>query len=150
MVAATVLTCLFIVPATQVMRRSQAMGRELELRQELSTRCASLLEQEIAALDRRFRRVDRRRTLNYERQRLRYVVQSTDAASAGGIPGRVMCVSVMIWHDENRNGTLDTTERSAVLVTRHVNSTIRELVTSFDREATRTSPLIARSGVTPC
>ena len=123
-ISASVLVALLIVPSVRLTIQAQENSRRLELRNELSVRCASLLEEEIAAVQRSFRSRTRQRRIRYDGTDFRCVIRSSDAANNGGVPSRIMCISVLLWHDENRNGTLDISEQSAFLLTRITAPTV--------------------------
>ena len=123
-IAASVLVGILIVPSVKISAQVQESCRRLEMRNELALRCASVLEEEIAYLQQSFKSRSRQQLIRYEGRDLRCVIQSSDAAVDGGLPSRIICVSVLLWHDENHNGSLDSSEQSMFLLTRVVAPTI--------------------------
>ncbi len=117
-VAASVLTAIVMVPSMNIMRRSQSVIVATQLRQEMATTASSIVEQQMADVAVRFRSRKTSGKKLIGNDLVRYSVVRSDQSALGGIPGRLMGISVTVWHDENRNRRVDTDESKYNLFTK--------------------------------
>lgn len=117
-VAASLVTAMVIVPSVNIMRRSMDVNNRVLLREEMTTRCGSLLEQQMADVSASFRSRKYNGRMNVFSEQLGYQVIQSDQSDFGGIPGQLMGISVTVWHDANRNRRLNSKETKYSLYTK--------------------------------
>lgn len=111
-VAACALTAMLLVPSMAVMRDSISLHQTLQMRQELLARCQSLLEEELWELSIGKAPDTHTGQIKVDDRVMAFTVTSSDKATLGGIPGRLIAVTVSAWDDQNRNRRLDKNEKN--------------------------------------
>ena len=113
LVAASVLLAVALVPALGLIRDSVEVSRQMDTRNLLTTFCVSKLEQHLALTSAAWDTTTVTGTLAAEGYaNLRFRVDRSDAALDGGIPDRLMAITVTVWDDADGNAALDSGERS--------------------------------------
>lgn len=114
-VAACVLTAMLLVPSMAVMRDSIGLHKKIQVRQQLLSRCQSFLEEELWELSAGRAPDAKVGRIKIDGSQLGYSVVSSDKAALGGIPGKLIGVSVSVWDDQIRNQRLDKGENHVSL-----------------------------------
>ena len=119
LVMAASLTALAIVPALSLMRDSIEQGTSIDTQNMIATLCMSKLEEHLALAAATF--TETNTTGDFSREgygRLKYTVNSSTAAKAGGIPDQLMAISVTVWSDADNDTQQDIDESSLTLATK--------------------------------
>lgn len=118
-VAAASVLAITLAPATQIMRRAMIVNAELEQNNALATLGASKLEETMAKTCASWDITSLTGDFSADGVSLaRFEVTRSEDASAGGIPGRLMAISVVVWMDTNRDGIRDSQERQVRYATK--------------------------------
>lgn len=117
-VAGLSITSVLLVP-TAGMFRTVVTGQKRQLiRNELLTEARSRIAESSMEVRTRFRGFRRAgRIAGLSERDVRYETLATDNAASGGVKGRMMAISTVLWYDENRNRRVDDTEVSVDLWT---------------------------------
>ena len=119
LLVATTLIALALVPALRLFRDSMQVTRDWESHNEISTFCASLLEQHVARANADWKSTVVRGDLTrYGHADLNYQVVQSDASAAGGVPDALMAITATVWQDANGNNAMDSGEPAASYATK--------------------------------
>jgi type II secretory pathway pseudopilin PulG len=129
LIAATTIIAIALVPALKATRSSLMNLEHLERNEQLVALCTSMLEREMAATAASWDLSARSGVAPASIPDVRFLVNKSDEASAGGIPGELAVVDVIVWHDTDRGGDLDSDEPRSRLSTKLAK------VTSYEYEA---------------
>jgi Tfp pilus assembly protein PilE len=111
LVAATVVLAICLVPATKYLADSMTLRRHLEQERVLVMLAIQTIEEQMAVINGGFTTTQETDTFASQGlPEMAYEIIRTDAASAGGVPGLLMAITVRVWHDENRNLLRDSNE----------------------------------------
>ena len=111
LILATSLTALALVPALRMIRQGMKISGELETRQLTSTYCVSKLEQHLCIAAAAWDVTTITGTFAADgNSGIRYRIVTSDAAIDGGIPDRLMSVSVVVWEDSDNDSVVDDDE----------------------------------------
>jgi len=108
-----------LVPALRLMRRTLEYSRDIETRNAMVMYCTSKLDEHLVLASATWAAGPV--AGNFAAQgspELRYTVTRSDATTAGGIPDRLMAITVTVWHDANGNGSRDGNESAVALASK--------------------------------
>ena len=110
-VAAAILATMVVAPTMQLLVRSHAVSERLNVEGVLENCCNSMINEQMVRQRSAFTSGETSGVLDVPgHPAIRYrVLASTDAAD-GGIPDRLMTLSVEVWEDANRNQQRDDRE----------------------------------------
>ncbi|HBE72083.1 MAG TPA: hypothetical protein DDW52_28430 [Planctomycetaceae bacterium] len=130
LIAASTIVAIALVPALRLMRGNLLNLENLEINEQLVALCTSKLEAELATTSASWDLASHSGMIGPEFPGIRYRIDKSDSASAGGIPGQLAVVDVIVWHDADGGNDLDSGESSARLSTKLAK------VISYEYEAT--------------
>jgi hypothetical protein len=129
LMAGTVLAVV-LVPALAAMKRGLTLARDIEVAQLTTTLCVSKMEEQLGLTAHAFASATTTGTFAADGySTFRYSAARSDAAVAGGIPDRLMAISVTVWQDDNGNGALNAGEISTSLTTKVAKMAIYQSAT---------------------
>jgi len=97
-----------LVPALRLMRDSMIVSREIEANGLVETYCVGKLEQQLAlAAGTWTTGIDQGDFAGDGQSQLRFVAVRADDSASGGIPNRLMAVTVSVWYDRDGNLAID-------------------------------------------
>lgn len=129
LMAGTVLAVV-LVPALEVMRRSLAMARDVETVQMTTTLCVSKMEEQLSLAAYGFTSATTSGNFSADGySTIRFTATRSDTALSGGIPDRLMAITVTVWQDTNGNSALNTGEISTSLTTKVAKMAIYQSAT---------------------
>ena len=117
-IGASLVTAMVLVPSVNIMRQSMDINERIQLRQEMVTYCTNVVEMELA--DILISPVNKTSSgvINLGQKVVRSSATRSDTPQLGGIPGRLLAVSVTVWHDANDNKRMDRNESKFSLFTK--------------------------------
>lgn len=131
LVAATTIITIALVPALRLTRDGITQMQGLELAEMRVSLCASKLEEELSKTAALWQLQNSTGSFAAEGYaELKYTVTKSDATSDGGSPGRLASISVVVWHDADKNNSLGADESRTNMATK-----IAKIV-SYEYEAT--------------
>ena len=116
---ASTVMALVLVPSLAVMRRGMETARDVESLQAVNVLCLSKMEEQLAIAAATF--ANGTDAGNFSAQGhadIRYSATRSDAGSDGGIPDRLMAITLLVWQDSDGDGNFDSGELSAQLATK--------------------------------
>ena len=129
LMAGTVLAVV-LVPALATMKRGLALARDVETVQMTATLCVSKMEEQLALTAHDFSTATVSGNFAADGYAsIRYTATRSDTALAGGIPDRLMALTVTVWQDDNGNSALDSGEISTNLSTKVAKMAIYQSTT---------------------
>ena len=129
LMAGTVLAVV-LVPALAAMKRALTIARDVETVQMTTTLCVSKMEEQLALAAHDFSTATVSGNFAADGySNIRFTATRSDTALAGGIPDRLMAVSVTVWQDDNSNSALDSGEISTNLATKVASMAIYQSAT---------------------
>jgi hypothetical protein len=118
-IAATTLLGLTVAPALRLLRDALEQSRRIENLEMAATLCVGKLEEQSNLTTATWQEGVLSGDFAAEGQsQLRYQVTKSQSAAEGGLPNRLMAVSVTVWHDVNANAARDATEPAVTLATK--------------------------------
>lgn len=119
LVAATSIIAIALVPALRITRDGITRTEELECAELRLALCTSKLEEEMARTAANWDLTSQTGDFSQiGRRELRYQVLKSDATADGGIPNALAMVDVIVWHDADLAGDLDSDEKQIRLTTK--------------------------------
>jgi prepilin-type N-terminal cleavage/methylation domain-containing protein len=129
LMAGTVLAVV-LVPALEVMRRSLEMARDVETVQMTTTLCVSKMEEQLALAAYGFTSATTNGNFSADGYAsIRFTATRSDTTLSGGIPDRLMAITVTVWQDDNGNSALNAGEISTSLTTKVAKMAIYQTAT---------------------
>ena len=117
-IGASLVTAMVLVPSINIMRQSMDVNERIQLRQEMVTYCTNVVEMELAdILNSPISKTSSGIIYSGQKTVMSSITRS-DSAEFGGIPGKLMAVSVTAWHDANNNKRIDRNESQFSLFTK--------------------------------
>jgi hypothetical protein len=118
LMAGTVLAVV-LVPALAAMKRGLELARDVETVQMTTTLCVSKMEEHLALVAHDFSTGNFSGNFAAEGySNIRFTAARSDTVLAGGIPDRLMVVSVSVWQDDNGNSVLNAGEIATSFTTK--------------------------------
>ena len=123
LIGAITVLAIAIVPATKYLTESMTMRRRLEWDKILVRLAIQTIEEQMSVINAGFTTASQSGNFSAQgRPQVAYQVIRTDSASAGGVPGLLMAISVKVWFDLDQDQTLDAGERKVELNTKMARS----------------------------
>ena len=117
-IGSSLVTAMVLVPSINIMRQSMDVNERIQLRQEMVTYCTNVVEMELAdILNSPVNKTSSGIIYSGQKTVMSSITRS-DSAEFGGIPGKLMAVSVTAWHDANNNKRIDRNESQFSLFTK--------------------------------
>ncbi len=108
-----------IVPALAMLRDGMALGDSIDTRHLLHLYSVSKMEEQLAIAGASWTTGTVTGNFASDGQAsIRYIVTRSDAATDGGITGKLMSVSVTTYSDDNGNGAMDSSEAHTTMTTK--------------------------------
>jgi hypothetical protein len=117
--AASAIIATAMVPALRLFAEGIRISREIESVNASTTFCAGKLEEELARTNVAWAPGSAAGDFAAQgRPELRFAVTRSDAAADGGLPGRLMAMTVSVWNDRDADGAQDAGEPVVRLATK--------------------------------
>lgn len=119
LVAASTIISIALVPALRLTRDSMTQVERLEFTELRASLCVSKLEQALSETAGLWDLTQQ--TGNFASQgcdEIRFTLTRSDATNAGGIPGKLAVIKVVVWRDEDGDGVLDFDEAHTDMTTK--------------------------------
>ena len=110
-IAASAVIAIALAPGLRILRDAIVVGEQVETADALSTFCAGRLEASLAVTCASWNTTSETgdySILGYPA--IKYSVTKSDAAIDGGIPNRLIAITVTVWNDADGNSALDADE----------------------------------------
>jgi hypothetical protein len=119
LIAATVIMGTALVPALRMVRDGMTISRDNETRSLIVTFCASKMDEHLTLAAASWTTGTFTGTFSTEGySTIKWKVVRDDAASAGGVSGKLMSITTTVWYDTNGDGSVSTGELNLVLATK--------------------------------
>ncbi|WP_182865732.1 hypothetical protein [Stieleria mannarensis] len=119
LIAATIVISIALVPALKLTRTRIANTEALERAETRLALCTGKLEEELAYTAARWELNSHRGNFSSLGQPdVCFQVSKSDALAAGGRPGSLAAIDVLVWHDDDADDSLDAEEQRVHLATK--------------------------------
>jgi hypothetical protein len=118
-VAASALLAATLVPALRILRDALSLSRSNETRSLLTTLCVSTMEQHLPLSADSWTTSTVSGNFSADGySAVKFQVVRSDSSGSGGIPDKLMAITVTVWEDANSDATVNTGELSVVMATK--------------------------------
>jgi hypothetical protein len=119
LIVATALLAVSLVPALRLLRDAFEQSRRIETLAMMATLCVSKMEEHLQRTEATWQIGTAGGDFSADgRADLRYRAISSEDAAEGGIPERLMAITVTVWHDLDSDLSPDAGEPSVVLASK--------------------------------
>ena len=116
---ATFVTAIVLVPSMRLLLGVNRISDRLELQHTMEQVCANKVHEALAKLTSQF--LESRQSGLWQgvgHQQVGYEVMCSEQSEDGGIPGQLMAVQAIAWHDRNNDGKRQDDEAAVTLATK--------------------------------